>query len=112
MYVEIALHWLIMVAGTGPFCTGLHPGRASRSMWNIHLSAMGVLTEEERRLTAAFYNFINANLLGTAVHVSIRDLGQLTAGAGLATHVSAAIHGPLQRVILPAEDVISMLSEA
>ena len=62
--------------------------------------------------TSSFNDLVDSDLLSATVHVGVRDDSELTASSRLATHVSAAVHSPLERVALPAEDVVSVLTEA
>lgn len=75
-------------------------------------SQLAVPRYKKRSFTSSFGDFVDLDLLSAAVHVGIRDESKFAASRGVATEVGAAVHSPLERVTLPAEDVVSVLAEA
>jgi hypothetical protein len=69
----------------------------------------GVATREFVEVDT-FNTLVDNGVESAAVHVGLRVDSEGAARLGLATDIRARIHGPLERVILPAEDVVSVLS--
>jgi hypothetical protein len=75
------------------------------------LARRRVVKGYDERLTSALDDFVDTRLLSAAVHVGVGDERQLTAARGVAAKVGAAVHRPLERVTVPSEHVIGVLSK-
>jgi len=89
----------------GRSATARNHGGRSRTILN------GVATRELWE-ELAFDDFVDDGLLLARVHLRVVLNGEFTAAFGLTTNVSAFVHGPLERIVLPAEEVVTVLSKA
>lgn len=85
---------------------GLHPGSAGRS---IRLVYFLFLSSVQLKRTASFGYFVNLNGLCAPIDLCVTYRGESTASIGLTTHIGASVHGSLERITLPAKDVVSVL---
>lgn len=110
MVVDIAVQSGTTVAGSGPGCSGLHPGSAERS--SRILSKLCSLSHNGSVLTLSLDNLIDLGLLLARVHLLIRENSELGAQLRPSELVLAVIHGALQGIAFPTEYVVRMLTDA
>ena len=108
--VEMALQSSTIVAGAGPAWMGLHPGSLSRSVTLLReIAHMFSLCKRKRTLT--FGHFVDLYRLPAVIHLLCALPGEDRTVSGDAAPSQAGIHRSLERVTLPTEDVVGVLSE-
>jgi len=60
-------------------------------------------------LTRSLNSLVDDSLLLALVHVGIALLDESAAGVGCAESVEALVHSALERVVLPTEDVVTVM---
>ena len=69
-------------------------------------------TVQARRILTSIGLLWDTSLLRASVHLTLGVDSQSTAALGLATSICALVHSPLERITVPTEDVVGMLTKA